>query len=77
MTNRRGDFGLSKDRIEIRGFLFIERFVRMNCNNFMILLFLNDPEKVKISNEIDKKIRELNPEYFNINNVNVTNYKNH
>lgn len=43
----------------------------------MILLFLNDPEKVKISNEIDKKIRELNPEYFNINNVNVTNYKNH
>lgn len=43
----------------------------------MILLFLDDPEKVKISNEIDKKIRELNPEYFNIHNVNVTNYKNH
>lgn len=54
MTNRRGDFGLSKDRLEIRGFFFI---VRMNYNNFLIFL-LDDPEKMKISNEIDNKIRE-------------------
>lgn len=29
----------------------------MNYNNFMIFL-LDDPEKMKISNEIDNKIRE-------------------
>lgn len=45
MTNRRGDFGLSKDKIEIRGFFSIERSVRMNYNNFMIFL-LDDREKV-------------------------------